>query len=191
MRPRLRARVHADLRRPPRAGAPALPRTRGSGGGRLRTRRHPRLLVRSDRRRRCAPLAGRRNRPPDALRVAGTRLRGAVLVPRVHRQPAEGLRDPIAGGPRRAVPGARGPPASGLHHGRLGDRAAGPALQLQICAGLGDRADAAACVRGTKVHSVRTDGALGRAGCPRLAPTARRDCRAGASRMNDALVTFS
>jgi hypothetical protein len=66
-----------------------------------------------------------------------------------------------------------------------------PALQLQICAGLGDRADAAACVRGTKVHSVLTDGAFGRAGCPRLAPTARRDCRAGASRMNDALVTFS
>jgi hypothetical protein len=102
-----------------------------------------------------------------------------------------------------------------------------PALQLQICAGLGDRADAAACVRGTKVQnllgrpigtyvqlirrcehfagatrsacyrwlgkalSVLTDGAFGRAGCPRLAATARGDCRAGARRMNDALVTFS
>lgn len=42
-----------------------------------------------------------------------------------------------------------------------------------------------------KALSVLTDGAFGRAGCPRLAPTARRDCLAGAGRMNDALVTFS
>jgi hypothetical protein len=102
-----------------------------------------------------------------------------------------------------------------------------PELQLRICAGLRDPADAASCIRGTKVQNllgsspatlvrlirrcglfagatrsacyrwlgktlaVVTDGEFGRLGCPRLAAGPRRDCEAGASRMNDALVTFS
>jgi hypothetical protein len=102
-----------------------------------------------------------------------------------------------------------------------------PELQLRICAGLRDPADAASCIRGTKVQNllgsspatlvrlirrcglfagatrsacyrwlgktlaVVTDGEFGRLGCPRLAAAPRRECEAGAGRMNDALVTFS
>jgi hypothetical protein len=102
-----------------------------------------------------------------------------------------------------------------------------PAVQLQLCAGLDDPADAESCVRGTKVQNlldypteafvdligrcelvraargacyrwlgktlaVLTDGEFERAGCPRLqAAPARRQCRAGAQSMNEALVTFS
>ena len=43
-----------------------------------------------------------------------------------------------------------------------------------------------------KALAVVTDGAFGRDGCPRLDPAAaRRACRAGAARMEEALVTFS
>jgi hypothetical protein len=103
-----------------------------------------------------------------------------------------------------------------------------PAAQLGICARLDASADAASCVRGTKVQNlldattgayvrviercrgfrgtaraacyrwlgkalaVVTDGAFGREGCPRLRTAdARRECAAGARRMEDALVTFS
>jgi hypothetical protein len=103
-----------------------------------------------------------------------------------------------------------------------------PAVQLQICAGLGDPSDAASCVRGTKVQNllgastaayveligrcelfagatraacyrwlgkvlaVVTDGDFAVTGCPQLQPAAaRRHCRAGASTMDEALVTFS
>jgi hypothetical protein len=103
-----------------------------------------------------------------------------------------------------------------------------PAAQLEMCADLGDPADAAACVRGTKVQNlleastdvyvrligrcerfaaptraacyrwlgkalaVVTDGEFGREGCARLrGAEARRECKEGASRVEDALVTFS
>jgi hypothetical protein len=103
-----------------------------------------------------------------------------------------------------------------------------PAVQLQICARLGDPMDAASCVRGTKVQNllgrstaayvrligrcelfaratrascyrwlgktlaVLTDGVFARTGCPRLAKMdARRQCRAGARSLDEALVTFS
>ena len=46
LRPRARARVHADLQRPAGAGARPLPRARPAGGARLRAGRLPRLLVR-------------------------------------------------------------------------------------------------------------------------------------------------
>ena len=50
----------------------------------------------------------------------------------------------------------------------------------------------AACYRWLgKTIAVLTDGAFARAGCPRLAAPARRHCRAGASTMDEALVTFS
>lgn len=42
-----------------------------------------------------------------------------------------------------------------------------------------------------KALSVVTDGEFGRAGCQQLATPPRRDCLAGAKRMDDALVTFS
>jgi hypothetical protein len=39
---------------------------------------------------------------------------------------------------------------------------------------------------------VLTDGAFGRVGCPELTGAeARRDCEAGAARIDEALVTFS
>jgi hypothetical protein len=102
-----------------------------------------------------------------------------------------------------------------------------PAVQLQLCGGLSDTADAESCVRGTKVQNlldypteafvdligrcdlvrtargacyrwlgktlaVLTNGEFERAGCPRLGTAAaRRQCRAGARSMNEALVTFS
>jgi hypothetical protein len=101
-----------------------------------------------------------------------------------------------------------------------------PAVQLQLCAGLTDSADAESCVRGTKVQNllgyptdafvdligrcdfvraaraacyrwlgktlaVLTDGDFERAGCVRLPAPARRQCRAGARSMDEALVTFS
>ena len=51
----------------------------------------------------------------------------------------------------------------------------------------------AACYRWLgKTLAVLTDGGFARAGCPRLpGPAARRQCAAGAARMNDALETFS
>ncbi len=50
----------------------------------------------------------------------------------------------------------------------------------------------AACYRWLgKTIAVLTDGEFAHAGCPRLAAPARRHCRAGASRMGEALVTFS
>ena len=50
----------------------------------------------------------------------------------------------------------------------------------------------AACYRWLgKTIAVLTDGAFARAGCPRLAAAARRHCSAGASTMDEALVTFS
>jgi hypothetical protein len=51
----------------------------------------------------------------------------------------------------------------------------------------------AACYRWLgKALAVVTDGAFGREGCPRLrSADARRECRAGARRMEEALVTFS
>ena len=50
----------------------------------------------------------------------------------------------------------------------------------------------AACYRWLgKTIAVLTDGEFARAGCPRLAAAARRHCRAGASSMDEALVTFS
>jgi hypothetical protein len=42
-----------------------------------------------------------------------------------------------------------------------------------------------------KTLAVLTDGDFARAGCPRLAAAGRRQCRAGARTMDDALVTFS
>jgi hypothetical protein len=42
-----------------------------------------------------------------------------------------------------------------------------------------------------KALAVITDGSFARAGCPRLAPAARRECEAGAATMEQALVTFS
>jgi hypothetical protein len=39
--------------------------------------------------------------------------------------------------------------------------------------------------------AVLTDGEFARAGCPQLAAAARRECEAGASEMDEALVTFS
>ena len=101
-----------------------------------------------------------------------------------------------------------------------------PAVQLQLCAGLTDSADAESCVRGTKVQNllgyptdafvdligrcdlvraaraacyrwlgktlaVLTNGEFERTGCARLPAMARRQCRAGARTMNEALVTFS
>lgn len=105
---------------------------------------------------------------------------------------------------------------------------ADPAVQLELCAGLNDPADAAGCIRGTKTQNllgrpvsdfvrliarcelfagatragcyrwlgkaiaVLTDGAFEQTGCPKLAGAdARRNCRAGARTMEDALVTFS
>ena len=105
---------------------------------------------------------------------------------------------------------------------------ADPAVQLELCAGLNDPADAAGCIRGTKTQNllgrpvsdfvrligrcelfagatragcyrwlgkaiaVLTDGAFEQTGCPKLAEAdARRNCRAGARTMEDALVTFS
>jgi hypothetical protein len=105
---------------------------------------------------------------------------------------------------------------------------ADPVEQLLVCAGLASSADAAGCVRGTKVQNllgyptsayvdlisrcpvftgparaacfrwlgktiaVLTDGRFARVGCPRLEPAgARRQCRAGARTMEEALVTFS
>jgi hypothetical protein len=102
-----------------------------------------------------------------------------------------------------------------------------PAVQLQLCAGLGDPSDAGNCIRGAKVQNllgyptaayvdliarcglfhgttpggcyrwlgktlaVLTDGAFARAGCPQLASAdARRQCRAAALSMDEALVTF-
>ena len=51
----------------------------------------------------------------------------------------------------------------------------------------------AACFRWLgKTLAVLTDGEFARSGCPRLAAARARElCRAGARRMNDALVTFS
>jgi hypothetical protein len=51
----------------------------------------------------------------------------------------------------------------------------------------------AACYRWLgKALAVVTDGKFGREGCPRLdAADARRECQAGARRMEEALVTFS
>ena len=103
-----------------------------------------------------------------------------------------------------------------------------PAAQLELCARLRAHADAASCIRGTKVQNllgrrtavyveliegcelfagatraacyrwlgkalaVLTDGDFARAGCAALgAVDARRHCRAGGRRMDDALVTFS
>jgi len=42
-----------------------------------------------------------------------------------------------------------------------------------------------------KTLAVLTDGGFGRTGCPQLADDASRSCRAGAERLEDALVTFS
>jgi hypothetical protein len=50
----------------------------------------------------------------------------------------------------------------------------------------------AACYRWLgKTLAVLTDGAFARAGCPRLLPATARECRTGAGRMDEALVTFS
>jgi hypothetical protein len=58
--------------------------------------------------------------------------------------------------------------------------------------GLFPAATRSACYRWLgKTLAVLTDGKFGRAGCPQLAATPRRDCQAGARRVNDALVTFS
>jgi hypothetical protein len=60
------------------------------------------------------------------------------------------------------------------------------------CAGFPEGARAA-CYRWLgKALAVLTDGEFERVGCPQLAaPAARRECRAGARSMEDALVTFS
>jgi hypothetical protein len=42
-----------------------------------------------------------------------------------------------------------------------------------------------------KTIGVLTDGGFAQAGCPQLAAPARRQCRAGAAGMDEALVTFS
>jgi hypothetical protein len=51
----------------------------------------------------------------------------------------------------------------------------------------------AACYRWLgKTLAVLTDGVFGQTGCPQLAgAAARRQCRAGARRLDEALVTFS
>jgi hypothetical protein len=102
-----------------------------------------------------------------------------------------------------------------------------PAVQLELCASLRHEADAANCIRGTKVQNllgastddyveligecelfagatraacyrwlgktlaVVTDGRFAREGCPQLDSAASRQCAAGASSMDEALVTFS
>jgi hypothetical protein len=54
------------------------------------------------------------------------------------------------------------------------------------------RAARAACYRWLgKTLAVLTDGEFARTGCPRLRGAARRECEAGAARMDEALVTFS
>ena len=94
-----------------------------------------------------------------------------------------------------------------------------PFDQMRICRRM-HGADAAACVRGVpdqalarmpvaqlrlirmcatadcyewlgRTLAVVTNGSFARAGCTELRPAARRDCAAGAARMDDALVTFS
>ena len=42
-----------------------------------------------------------------------------------------------------------------------------------------------------KTLAVLTDGEFGQTGCSQLAEAARRECEAGARRMEDPLVTFS
>ena len=61
--------------------------------------------------------------------------------------------------------------------------------RLRAVRGRGPRA----CYRWLgKTLAVLTDGEFARAGCPRLAgAAARRECEAGARRMDEPLVTFS
>ena len=137
------------------AGARPLPRARAAGGARLRAGRLPRLLVRGRRRRRRDAVGGRRDRPAPALRAQPRDVRAAVLVPRLRRQPARGLRRST----RRATSialcaGLAGLQRAGVHHGGLGDRPARPGAAARLCAGLADAADAASCVRGTKVQNL-------------------------------------
>lgn len=66
-------------------------------------------------------------------------------------------------------------------------------VELIVGCGLFAGTTRASCYRWLgKTLSVLTDGVFGRAGCPQLrSASARRHCRAGAGRVDDALVTFS
>ena len=81
-------------------------------------------------------------------------VRAAVLVPGVHRQPAGGPRGRFAGRLRRPVPGLDGLQRAACMTAASVIGPPDPAAQLQLCAGLGDPADAASCIRGTKVQNL-------------------------------------
>ena len=95
-----------------------------------------------------------RDRSAAALRRPAGGVRAAVLVPRVPRDAPRRVPDRGAAGHRGPLRGPRRRPARGLRRRRGGDRAARPGRAARHLRGAGRTADAASCVRGTKVQNL-------------------------------------
>ena len=91
--------------------------------------------------------------PARALRRAGTRLRQAVLVPRVRRQPAGRLPDRIGRGRRPPLHGLAGLQRDACITAASVIGPPDPAAQLEVCAEFRGP-DAVSCIHGTKVQNL-------------------------------------
>ena len=117
LRPRLRARVYAALRRAASVRASRLPPARKGQRGRLRGRRLPRLLDRGLGPRRYAPACEPDYVAPRPLRERSGRVRARLLVSGASRASA-GEAAPNADERPRRMQRSQGHPARRVRHGR-------------------------------------------------------------------------